>query len=207
MTIVNSGAYKLKNKAWNMYLNLQAKNGSTPPDNGDTPNVWEFAQHADQEWYLEPANIQSITGLSLPITATNGSATWKIDDRGGVTGAISYTVGSGSGSKKYSSGVVVEFLDGSTYNAEMTKTVGRPLTGKRKGTHTENRPSISLNQVSQVRRVFVKYEVDRGLDTIGVWKDLVLDILDDANTDYQKLKDNGLVQDAAKAAAKAAAGS
>lgn len=134
----------------------------------------------------------------LPITASKGSATWTIDQAGAVTGSITYTVGSGSGSKKYSSGLVVEYFDGGTYTADATETVGRPFTGTRRGTEHFDRPSIPTSKLTQIRRVYVKYEVDKGLDTIREWKDTVLELIAEADKDYQKLKDNGLVQDAVK---------
>jgi|GEM_PF-6248346 len=151
--------------------------------------------------YTDPnTDPNTITPITLPTSSTKGASTWTIDARGGVSGSITYTVGSGSGSKKYSSGVVVEFLDGSTYYADTTKTVGRPSFGTRKGTHTVNAPSIPLNQVNQIRRVFVNYQVDRGIDTIREWKDLVVNTLVEADADYQRLKELGLVKDAATAA-------
>ena len=55
--------------------------------------------------------------------------------------------------------------------------------------------------MGNIRRVFVNYSVDRGLSTIRDWKNLVLKLLDEADVDYQKLKDNGLVQDAVRVAA------
>ena len=153
-----------------------------------------------QVW-ISTFNTTAISPLPLPTSASNGASTWTIDARGGVQGSITYTVGGspGGGSKKYSSGVVVEFLDGSTYFAEATKTVGRPFSGTRKGTHTVNAPSISLDRVGNVRRVFVHYNVETDLSTIRAWKDEVLDLLDEAEEDYERLKENGLVQDAAKA--------
>ena len=60
----------------------------------------------------------------LPIRASRGASTWYINSRGVVESTIKYTVGSGSGSKKYTTAVIVEFANGQIYTATSTKTVG-----------------------------------------------------------------------------------
>ncbi|MEL7078106.1 MAG: hypothetical protein AAGM46_19560, partial [Cyanobacteria bacterium J06582_2] len=189
--VIDAGnAQNVVDSGWNIYQDL------TYIGDGGTGDI---ARKDTDTNTIAPSSV--ITPVTLPTSAINGSSTWTIDARGRVSGSITYTVGSGFGSKKYSSGVVVEFLDGSTYYAETTKTVGRPSSGSTKGTHTVSTSSIPLNQVNQIRRIFVNYQVDRGLDTIGEWKDLVVDALVEADEDYQKLKELGLVKDAAAAAA------
>ena len=138
--------------------------------------------------------------VALPITASRGSSTWKISKTGGVEGSIKYTVGSGAGSKKYASGVVVEFADGSTYSATMTATIGRPLSGTKKGTKSVPAPSIPLAKIRIVRRVYVTHDVESSIATVKQQVDNLLEILKDADRIYKELKKSDIVVDAVKIA-------
>ena len=135
----------------------------------------------------------------LPITARaegGGATAWTINEAGEVTAAITYTVGSGSGSKKYMSAVVVEFFDGSAYTEQVQKTIGRPGFGSRNGTAHFSLPSIPAEKVSQIRRVYVRDWLNRGNNTPGEWIGSVVKILQEADAAYEELRENGLVQDA-----------
>lgn len=187
---IRGNLYKLKNKSWNVYLNLQAN------ENGAIPNVWEYAEHPDQEWYLERADEKQ----SLMVDARREFAQWIIDREGVVTSRITYTVGSGTGSKRYYSAVVVEFEDGQIYTAEATKTVGRPLIGSSKGTaENHNHPALPVDKVSSIRRVYIKAATDSsGPRTIREWVDTVKGWVMDAGKIYRELKDTDLVKDGVK---------
>ncbi len=160
------------------------------------------AHRSDGKWYVYASNVDKgrPPKVRLPISASRGSARWTIDANGVVTSYITYTVGSGSGSKKYSTGLIVEFADGNVYTASATKTVGRPLVGSRRGTDTnQSHNALNVNKLNSIRRVYVKYSTDSsGPNTIREWINEARQWAREGEEIYKELKDNELVQDAVK---------
>lgn len=157
---------------------------------------------SDGKWHVFASNVKqgSSPKAKLPISASRGASSWTIDARGVVTSRIKYTVGSGSGSKKYTSGLIVEFSNGSIYTAWSTKTVGRPAFGTRKGTHTDqSHTALPLNRLGSISRVYVKYSTSSsGPNTIREWINEARQWARDGEKIYKELKDNELVKDAVK---------
>ena len=157
---------------------------------------------SDGKWYVFASNVYK--GQSpkarLPITARRGSSTWTIDARGVVTSRIKYTVGSGTGSKRYASGLIVEFSDGSIYTASATKTIGRPPFRTKKGTYTNrSHRALPLNRLSRISRVYIKHSTNSsGPNTIREWINEARKWAKDGEEIYKELKGNDLVRDAVK---------
>lgn len=136
--------------------------------------------------------------MALPIVVRRGSSAWVISQAGGVECHIKYTVGSGVGSKKYNSGLVVEYRDGTTDSREATKTVGRPAHGSRNGTAEIPVASLPASKLGEIRHMYVTHDVNSSIVTV---RDHILNwsgIIEEAEKEYQKLKDNELVKDAGK---------
>jgi hypothetical protein len=135
----------------------------------------------------------------LPITAAREAATWTIDANGVVSSYIRYTVGSGSGSKHYATGLVVEFADGTIYTAIATRTIGRPLHGNEKGTAANHaHTALPVARLNAIRRVYAKYAepTSSGPGTVGEWVETAKKWVVDADKIYKELKDTDLVKDA-----------
>lgn len=136
--------------------------------------------------------------VALPITAKRGSSTWVISQAGGIECHIKYTVGSGSGSKKYNSGLVVEYRNGTTDSRQATKTIGRPFTGTRSGTAQIPVASLPASKLGDIRNVYVTHNVSSSISTVRDHLRNWLEIIDEADKEYRKLKNNELVKDAVK---------
>ncbi|MBI1325711.1 hypothetical protein GC170_21310 [bacterium] len=136
--------------------------------------------------------------VKLPIKASRETATWTIDAQGGVTSAIRYTVGPGNGSKRYSTGLIVEFADGHIYTASATETIGRHLYETRRGTEeNNNHNALPIDHLKDIRRVYVKYKVGpSGPGTIEEEIQEAKKWVKEADKIYKELKDTDLVRDA-----------
>ncbi len=132
----------------------------------------------------------------LPITASRESATWTVSKEGAVSASIKYTVGPGSGSKKYGTALVVEYKDGTVYRQYATATIGRDLFSTKRGTKRIDKPSIPLEKLDEVRHAYVTYSVDKGASTLNEWADKIVDAIKKADEKYRQIKDTELVQDA-----------
>lgn len=160
------------------------------------------AHTSDGKWQVYAGSV--LNGKSpkakLPISASRGSARWTISAKGVVTSYIKYTVGSGSGSKKYTTGLMVEYADGKVDTAWATKTVGRPAFGSRKGTaKNTSHNALSLKRLNDIRRIYVKYDTSSsGPNTVREWITKIRKWAKEGEDIYKELKDNELVKDAVK---------
>ncbi len=154
----------------------------------------------DGSWHVRTPSVWAgrPPGIRLPIKVTRGSSTWTIDARGVVTSHIKYTVGSGSGSKKYTTGLIVEFSDGTIHTARATATIGRPTFGSRKGTKTNSaHDAIPVNKLNMIVRAYAKHSTSSsGPNTIGEWVKKAEEWAKEADRVYKELKDTDLARDA-----------
>lgn len=160
------------------------------------------AHCSDGKWHVYASNVEKgqPPKVRLPISASRGSARWTIDAQGVVTSHIRYTVSLDSESKIYTSGLIVEFADGTVYTASATKTVDRPSFGIPTRTDTnQSHNALSERKLNDIRRVYAKYSNDAsGPKTIREWINEVRNWAREGAEIYKELKDNELVQDAVK---------
>jgi len=134
--------------------------------------------------------------VELPAKATKGFSTWTIDAAGGVKAEMTYTVGPGFGTKRYTTAAVIEFVDGSTDSRLVTKEIGRPapkpLGTTKTGTDVTDLASISLERVDLVRRIYSNNWVEASDGTARDYIRRLEDDIKESKRTYKRLEEEAV---------------
>lgn len=155
---------------------------------GDNAGECQVRLEKDDGTFLRP---------KFPIKIQKESCRWTITEEGHIDCELGYFTIKKPGEKKFSTAMMIQFVDGSLEYREMSIDLVRPIMKPRTTIPDLVLAPISAKQSQLIRRIFVVFQVNRA-NSFQDWERELREILKTGDGNQQVLIEYGLIRDAVK---------
>lgn len=133
----------------------------------------------------------------FPIKVQKESCRWTITEEGHINCELGYFTIKKPGEKKFSTAMMIQFVDGSLEYREMSIDLVRPIMKPRTTIPDLVQAPIPAKKSQMIRRIFVVFQVNR-TNSFQDWERELREILKTGDGNQQVLTEYGLIRDAVK---------